>query len=456
MGDHQTHRSDGLVSIQDTIAAIATAPGVGGVGIVRISGSSSLEILKTLSGLSQVQARHAHYAAFLSADNIAIDHGLALYFKGPASFTGEDIVELQAHGGPVVLNMLLNRVIELGARMARPGEFSERAFLNNKIDLAQAEAVADLIEAASESAVMAANRSLEGEFSKAVMELQQSLIKMRIWVEAALDFPEEEIDFLSDPELAGMSRKLNSDLNDLMARAQEGHCLRDGFSVVIIGPPNAGKSSLLNTLAGRETAIVSDIPGTTRDLVREQILVKGMPIHVIDTAGLREAGDRIEQIGIHRAVAEANKAQCLLIVSDASSEQSANIPDELSSLPKIHIYNKIDLLDDPVKKAGEDEGSVLYLSAKTGQGIELLRDRLYQLAAGGHHEGVFTARQRHLDALKEVGQHFSIGLHLLEQGDGELVAEELKSAQKALSRITGEFTTDDLLGEIFSGFCIGK
>jgi len=442
-----------MVPNRDTIAAIATPPGRGGVGVVRISGPESGPIGRRLTGKPLPPARHAVLRRFLDVDGQPLDQGLLLWFPGPASFTGEDVLELHGHGGPVVMSLLLKRVLALGARQAGPGEFTQRAFLNERMDLTQAEAVADLIDAASEAAVQAANRSLSGAFSRAVDTLQQQMTHCRMWVESAIDFPEEEIDFLADQALLEQVAALERAFDTVLAQAREGRVLRDGIQVILLGRPNAGKSSLLNALAGEQSAIVSHIPGTTRDLVREQILIQGMPVQVVDTAGLRDSDDPIEQLGVQRALEAAGKADLLLEVIDATRpHQRPEILPPLDRLPRITLYNKMDLCPEQAVPEG-----VLPLSARTGQGLDTLKARIYEQAAGGHHEGVFSARQRHLDALARARDHLRQGARALrQQGAGELLAEELRLAQQALSTLTGRFTADDLLGEIFSSFCIGK
>ncbi len=443
---------------KDTIAAIATPPGTGGVGVVRISGSAVPGMVNLLIG-TELQPRRARYAAFLDASGAPIDRGIALYFEAPASFTGEHVLELHGHGGPVVMQLLLQRTLELGARPARPGEFSERAFLNDKLDLAQAEAVADLISSATETAARAARRSMDGEFSRRVQTLQQQVTDARTHVEAAIDFPEEEIDFLADGAIAKRVRGALTTLNELRRAARQGRLLRDGLSLALVGRPNVGKSSLLNALSGREAAIVTAIPGTTRDVLREQIQLDGIPLHLVDTAGLREGADEVEREGVRRARRELAAADHILVIVDQSDPQSR--PEHLdlpADLPLTEVHNKIDLSGDQPRLESEDGTSQVYLSALTGAGLDLLKAHLKTVAgveeAG---EGQFLARTRHLDALARVHEHLSLGLERLEKDRaGELLAEELRLAQQALSEITGEFTTEDLLGEIFSSFCIGK
>jgi tRNA modification GTPase len=449
----------------DTIAALATPPGRGGVGIIRVSGSKVTAIAEVITN-STLKPRYAHYGPFIEQKNkTPIDHGIALFFQGPHSFTGEDIVEFQAHGGPFLLDLLLKEIIKLGARMARPGEFSERAFLNNKIDLAQAEAIADLIDSASEQAARSAMRSLEGEFSRKIHSLVDAITQLRIYVEAAIDFPEEEIDFLADGKVSTALNALIQQLNTILSQAKQGALLQEGMTVVIAGKPNAGKSSLLNALSGKDSAIVTEIEGTTRDVLREHIQIDGMPLHIIDTAGLRESPDLIEQEGIRRAWAEIEKADRILLVVDSSVTGETNPaklwPGFADKLPSMHnitiIQNKSDL-------SGLNEGiidgdpTVIPLSAKNNAGIDLLRQHLKQaMGYQGAVEGGFMARRRHIDALNRANSCLLTGKHQLEsQGAGELLAEDLRQAQQSLSEITGEFTPDDLLGEIFSSFCIGK
>ena len=450
---------------QDTIAAQATAPGRGGVGIVRVSGPLALSIAEQVLQLTP-KPRYAHYGNFFADDQQTIDQGIALYFPGPNSFTGEDVLELQAHGGPVVMDFILQRVIALGARPARPGEFSERAFLNDKLDLAQAEAIADLINSTSEQAARCALRSLQGAFSARIHALVERLIHLRIYVEAAIDFPEEEIDFLADGKVKQDLLAIIEDLKAVQAEAHQGSLMREGMQVVIAGKPNAGKSSLLNALAGRETAIVTDIAGTTRDVLREHIHIDGMPLHIIDTAGLRDAPDQVERIGIDRAWQEIHKADRILMVVD-SSETSAQTPAEiwpefvaqLKDASKITVIrNKIDLQAESPCIHNESNYSLIALSAKHGQGIELLREHLKTcIGFSSTTEGGFMARRRHLDALDRCSAQLHEGLNQLEgYSAGELLAEDLRIAQQSLGEITGEFTPDDLLGRIFSSFCIGK
>lgn len=452
--------------VTDTIAAIATPPGRGGVGIVRISGARALQIGRDILRREKaLPVRQAVFSAFFADDGSEIDEGLVLAFEGPHSFTGEDVIELQGHGGPVVMDLLLRRVLALGARMARPGEFSERAFLNDKLDLAQAEAIADLIDAGSEQAARSAVRSLSGAFSEKIHALVESLITLRIYVEAAIDFPDEEIDFLSDGHVEAELRQVQENLAAVMAQAKQGALLREGMQVVIAGRPNAGKSSLLNALAGFDAAIVTDIAGTTRDVLREHIQIDGMPLHIIDTAGLRETTDIVEQEGVRRALREVEKADRLLFVYDAAttSDPQVDAAQFFSPLPApgklLFVANKTDLLAVP-ETGRREQGAYteIALSARQGQGLDVLRETLkaamgFQSGEGG----LFTARRRHLDALERADAVLQVGLQqLLQRAAGELVAEDLRAAQNALSEITGEFSSDDLLGRIFSSFCIGK
>ena len=446
----------------DTIAAIATPPGRGGIGIVRVSGPQARAIAKAITGRT-LKPRYAHYGPFYGDEGEVLDEGIALFFGGPNSFTGEDVLELQAHGGPVVLDWLLQRVVRLGARLAEPGEFSRRAFLNDKLDLTQAEAIADLINASTEQAAKSALKSLQGAFANAVDTLVDGLIHLRMYVEAAIDFPEEEIDFLSDGRVAGELDQLIDQLRTLLAQAQQGALLNEGMTVVILGRPNAGKSSLLNALSGRESAIVTDIAGTTRDTIREAIQIDGMPLHIVDTAGLRETADTVERIGIERAWSAMEQADRVLVVVPADERiapEDQAILDRLpNDLPVTIVRNKIDLIGVPPHVDTDEMGRpVIWLSAKQGLGLDLLRAHLKQ--AMGYEqtaEGVFMARRRHVEALREALHHLELGWENLQMhAAGELLAEDLRQAQQALEAITGRFTSDDLLGEIFSSFCIGK
>ncbi len=441
----------------DTIAAIATPPGRGGVGIIRVSGPLAKNIANEILGKIP-QPRFADYLPFLDQNQETIDSGLALYFVAPNSFTGEDVLELQGHGGPVVMDLLLKRVIDLGARIARAGEFSERAFLNDKVDLAQAEAIADLIEAGSEQAARSAVKSLQGDFSRRIDQSVEALTHLRMYVEAAIDFPEEEIDFLSDGHVTQSLDNILAEMDKIFASAQQGVLLRDGMRVVLIGQPNTGKSSLLNALAGRDSAIVTHIAGTTRDVLREEINIDGMPLHVIDTAGLRESDDVVEQEGIKRTWIEIEQAdRALLLVDDKTgiTAEDEEIRKKLpASLEVTIIHNKIDLTDSPAK----EENNEIFLSAKSGEGVELLREHLKKIMGyTGLTEGVFLARRRHLDALIRAKEFVVNGqTQLQESKAGELLAEDLRQAQQALGEITGYVSSDALLGKIFSSFCIGK
>jgi tRNA modification GTPase len=447
------------------IAAIATAPGRGAVGIVRVSGASVAAVIEAVCGRA-LKPREATHLPFRAADGNPIDQGLAIHFPAPHSYTGEDVLELQAHGGPVVLQLLLARCLEAGAgiglRVAQPGEFTQRAFLNDKIDLAQAEAVADLIDAGTEAAARSASRSLSGEFSREIHTLRDALIHLRMLVEATLDFPEEEIDFLKKADAQGQLDRLQQTLDRVMQRARQGALLREGIKVVIAGQPNAGKSSLLNALAGAELAIVTPVPGTTRDVVSQTIQIEGVPLHVIDTAGLRDSLDHVEKIGIERAWGQIESADAVLFLHDLTRVDDADyaagdaaIAEKLpKAVPVIEVWNKVDLA-----ALQWGHASAVSLSAKTGEGLDALRAKL--LAAAGWQsapEGVYIARERHLQALRRVQTHLGeASAHLAARSQAlELLAEELRLAQNALNEITGEFSSDDLLGVIFSSFCIGK
>ena len=467
-----------LASRHDPIAAIATAPGRGGVGIVRISGAHLQPLVQALCGRS-MRAREATYLPFRADDRSVIDQGLALYFPAPHSYTGEDVLELQAHGGPVVLQLLLARCLEAGAqidpatgrprlpalRVAQPGEFTQRAFLNDKIDLAQAEAIADLIDASTEAAARSASRSLAGEFSREIHTLRDALIHLRMGVEATLDFPEEEIDFLKQTDAQGQLDRLRAQLATVMQRTRQGALLREGIRVVIAGQPNAGKSSLLNALAGAELAIVTPIAGTTRDVVTQAIQIEGVPVHVIDTAGLRDSDDPVEKIGIERAWAQIERADALVFLHDltrrddpayqaADTQIQRLLADKRpNSLALIEVWNKADAHAGPAP-----EGSIA-LSARTGQGLQALRHKLLEVAGWqSSAEGVWLARERHVHALRRVEQHLVAANEFLapQALALDLLAEDLRLGQNALNEITGEFSADDLLGVIFSKFCIGK
>jgi tRNA modification GTPase len=446
----------------ETITAVATPPGRGGVGIVRVSGDGVAAIAQAILGFMP-KPRYAHHAPFLAADGQPLDVGIALFFPNPHSFTGEDVLELQGHGGPVVMQWLLARVCELGARLARPGEFSERAFLNDKLDLAQAEAIADLIAASSDIAAKSALSSLSGHFSQEVHGLVESVIHLRLYVEAAIDFPEEEIDFLGDGVVLSRLVAIQAELASLSAKAQQGARLRDGISLVIAGQPNAGKSSLLNALTRQETAIVTDIAGTTRDVLREEIIIHGLPIQIIDTAGLRDTDDPVERIGIERAwqaIAQADYALYLVDSrkgwTEADSLLRAKLPPQL---PVTLVWNKQDAVGGRAEVRQDEGGTTsVYLSVKTGDGLEVLRDHLLDvLGMQNLGEGVILARARHCDALARAKTALDHGYVQLTQANaGELLAEELRVAQEALGEITGAFRADDLLGRIFGEFCIGK
>lgn len=437
----------------DLIAAIATAPGRGGVGVVRVSGAEIAPLATAILGRLP-EPRRATFTHFLDRDREVLDEGIALYFAAPHSFTGEHVLELQGHGGPVVMNLILQRCVEFGARLAAPGEFTRRAYLNGKLDLAQAEAVADLIDAASGEAARSAVRSLSGAFSARIAELVEALTRLRMLVEATLDFPEEEIDFLRDADAFGRLDAIDASLRAVRSQARQGVLLREGLTVVLIGQPNVGKSSLMNQLAGFEAAIVTEIAGTTRDTVREAIQIQGVPLHIIDTAGLRDTDDAVEKIGIARTWDAVGKADVALLLVDAAhgvGEREVAILQRLPGMARLTLHNKIDVTLDAPRAVGDE----IWLSAKTGAGVELLREKLLE-AAGWQAvgEGAFMARARHLDALGRAAGHLAAARAAAAQL--ELFAEELRLAQAALSEITGEFTADDLLGEIFSKFCIGK
>lgn len=463
----------------DTIAAIATGAGKAGIGVVRVSGPQAASIAQTITGQS-LETRNAHYLPFLNSDQQALDVGIALLFKAPHSYTGEDVLELQGHGGAVVLDMLLSRVLECGARMARPGEFTERAFLNDKLDLAQAEAVSDLIDSGSVSAAQAAVRSMSGEFSTSIATVQAELTALRAWLEAALDFSDEEIDFLADPQLANRAKSIVEQFESLMQRAQQGQRLRDGLTIVIAGVTNVGKSSLLNALSGEDSAIVTDVEGTTRDVLHEHITLDGVPLHIIDTAGLRDTQDIVEQEGINRARRAIDSADHVLVIADAQQLQlpQLTLPANLSATL---VLNKIDLVADAsadengqpshglaalmndVRKLSPQfetltQEDIVSVSVKTGQGMDALKQHLLSLV--GHDaqlEGAFIARRRHLDALENAKVATMAALERLHESVmPELAAEELRQAQLALSAVTGRFDSEDLLGEIFGSFCIGK
>lgn len=441
----------------ETIVAIATAPGRGGVGIVRVSGNNLATLVQEILGKTPAP-REATFTSFLDAEGEVIDQGLGLFFPAPRSYTGEDVLELHGHGGMAVLQLVLQRCLELGARIAEPGEFTKRAFLNNKLDLAQAESVADLIEASTSQAARSAMRSLQGEFSRAIRHLVDGLIRLRILVEAMLDFPEEGLDTLDISLRDGQLDDLLKDLEKILNLAQQGSLLREGAQIVLIGQPNVGKSSLLNSLSGEEVALVSEIPGTTRDVIRQTIQIGGVPLHIVDTAGLHDSADVVEQMGIARARKAMQKADAALIILDVSrgmDEKDRKISEELpSGIPRLYVFNKIDLLALPARMEEKDGHVHIYLSAKTGEGLSLLHDKLLEMIGWHQEAGVFMARGRHLLALQSARENLHRAAR--EKRRIEIFAEELRQAQQSLNSITGEFTADDLLGEIFSHFCIGK
>jgi len=456
-------------SDSDPIVAIATAPGRGGIGIVRVSGSNIAPVIEAVLGPAQraLAPRHATHCTFLGSRGEPLDDGIALYFPAPNSYTGEHVLELQGHGGPVVLRLLVARCLEAGRsialRVAEPGEFTRRAFLNDRLDLAQAEAVADLIDASTEVAARSAARSLAGEFSRAIQALTAQLTDLRALVEATLDFPEEEIDFLEKADAVGRLQRVRAALDEVLLRAQQGAVLRDGLHVVLVGAPNVGKSSLLNALAGEDVAIVTAVPGTTRDRIAQPIQIDGLPLDIIDTAGLRETTDEVESIGIARTLAEVERADVVVHLVDAARPSAdADALAQVTArtrrgVPLLTVVNKIDLTG----AAARVEGDTIYLSARNGQGVELLREQLYRLAgwdrsAGG--ENVYLARERHLQALSQARSHLEVAARHAARRDAvlDLFAEELRLAQGQLASITGEFSADDLLGVIFSRFCIGK
>lgn len=455
-----------MIQANDTIVAQATATGRGGVGIIRVSGPDVERVAEAVLGKIP-KVRYAEYLPFKDQTKEVLDQGIALLFKAPHSFTGEDVLELQGHGGPVVMDMLIKSILTLkNIRSANPGEFSERAFMNDKLDLAQAEAIADLIEATSEQAAKSALHSLQGKFSKKIDALVESLIYLRIYVEASIDFPEEEVDFLSDGKISNDLKEIIKNLDAVQAEAKQGAILRDGMKVVIAGRPNAGKSSLLNNLVGKESAIVTDIAGTTRDVKREYIHIDGMPLHIIDTAGLREGADEVEKIGIARAWEEINSADRVLFMLDATTTEAEDPheiwPDFIDKLPDsiglTVVRNKADLTGESLTVTEDHKHPVYRISAKTGMGMSSLRDHLKEVMGyQGSTGGGFMARRRHLEAIDNAQQHLLEGqIQLEEYKAGELLAEELRLTQQYLSEITGEFSSDDLLGRIFSSFCIGK
>lgn len=445
-------------NLTDTIAAIATASGAGGIGVVRVSGPLSKIIAVEILGHCPAP-RHAAYLDFKQANGDLIDRGIAIFYPNPHSYTGEDVLELQAHGGTALMQILLARCIALGARQAEPGEFTRRAYLNDKMDLAQAEAVADVINAATVEAAKSAVRSLSGEFSQHINTLLHKLIDLRMYVEACLDFPEEEIDFITQGRVGEKLAAIMAELSAVFANARQGSLLREGINVVLVGQPNVGKSSLMNQLAGEEIAIVTSIAGTTRDTIKNAIQINGVPLHIIDTAGLRETDDEVEKFGIARTWRATETANIALLLVDAThgiTETEKSILDRLpQGIAKIWVHNKIDVSKEPAKIEEKDQAAHIFISAKTGAGVDLLKSQLLKLAGyQNNSEGVFMARARHLQALAAVDAHLQLAAGQIESA--ELVAEELRLAQEALSSITGEFTPDDLLGEIFSKFCIGK
>ncbi|MDN3516613.1 tRNA uridine-5-carboxymethylaminomethyl(34) synthesis GTPase MnmE [Aquisalimonas lutea] len=445
--------------MSDTICAVATPPGQGGIGVIRISGPGTARMVEAVAG-SLPEPRRAAFRGFRDDAGELLDEGLLLWFPGPGSYTGEDVAEFQGHGGPVVMDRLLRRFTGLGARLARPGEFSERAFVNGRLDLSQAEAIADLIAAGSDAGARAAMASLQGAFSREVHALVDALVELRVYVESAIDFPDEEIDFLSDGEVVGRLRDVRERLRAVQRTAGQGRVLRDGMTVVIAGRPNAGKSSLLNALAGEDTAIVTAVAGTTRDLLREHVQIDGMPLHVVDTAGLRDSDEEVEQEGIRRAWTAIAGADRVLVVADdrqGPTEEDVRILAQLpAKLPVTVIRNKADLSGTATGFIDDPERPTVILSALTGAGVDALCDHLKACMGFTAGEGTFTARRRHLDALERAAAMLDRAVQQLDQGAGELVAEDLRGAQEALGEITGAFTTEDLLGAIFSTFCIGK
>jgi len=443
------------LQFQETIAALATPVGRGGIGVIRISGELVPTVAMALLG-QLPQPRYATFSQFTDSTGQLIDQGIALYFPAPHSFTGENILELQGHGGIVVMDTLLKAILTLGVRLARPGEFSERAFLNGKIDLAQAEAIADLIDSSSVHAARCALRSLQGEFSNYINQLVEELTQLRIYIEAGIDFVDEEIDLLADGQVNNRINLLIKQLESILQRAQQGYLLKEGMHIVLVGEPNVGKSSLLNELAGRDTAIVAAIPGTTRDIVRDQILLDGMPLHITDTAGLRQTDDPVEQEGIRRTKQALQEADVVILLLDdrhVDDDPQAQLLAELPMKPLI-IRNKIDLTG---HAAGISDNTICYLSAKTGAGIDALKQQLKNMMGlQANTEGNFMARRRHLEALKQAHTALLTGLNYAQQQQSELLAEELHLAQRALGEITGQVTADDLLGRIFSTFCVGK
>ena len=461
MQPHWLRKVMQLANNLDTIAAIATPIGAGGIGVVRISGPKASHVANALLGLCP-ENRLASYLPFLDVHGQAIDRGIALFFKSPHSYTGEDVLELQGHGGIAVMQILLARCVDCGARLAKPGEFTERAYLNDKIDLAQAEAVADLINASTSEAAKSAMLSLSGYFSNKINDLLKELIDLRMYIEACLDFPEEEIDFITTGKVKEKLLSLSLRMDEVSLSAKQGHLLREGLTVVLVGQPNVGKSSLLNQLSGNDQAIVTSIPGTTRDPIKSEIQIDGIPIHVIDTAGLRDTGDEIEKMGIEKTWISIDKANIALFLVDAGKGITDYEKTVLNRMPKdtfkIWVHNKIDLLSKKASSEMIDGERHLFISAKSGEGLAQLKSVILKMAGvefgKDGNQGIFMARQRHLDALVIVAKHLQESVKQLQSP--ELVAEELRQAQTSLASITGEFTPDDLLGEIFSRFCIGK
>ncbi|NKC15718.1 MAG: tRNA uridine-5-carboxymethylaminomethyl(34) synthesis GTPase MnmE [Gammaproteobacteria bacterium] len=440
----------------DTIVAVATPPGVGGIGIIRISGPATLYIAQTVLGILP-EPRTAIFRSFFDNTGQILDQGIALYFPAPDSYTAEHVLELQAHGSPVVLDMLLKTICQAGARLARPGEFTERAFLNNKLDLAQAEAVADLINAGSIAAARGAARSLQGEFSKAVYALVERLIELRTYVEVAIDFPDEDIDLLESAGIAGQLNTLASAIQALRAQTEQGVVLREGVRVVLSGPPNAGKSSLLNALVRYDAALVTDVAGTTRDIIRERLNLDGMPLEIADTAGLRDSHDPIEQMGMSRAREAAATADIVLIVLDDNEALDNQMPDVPTDATRITVRNKIDLSGTLPRYVQDGDTHTVWMSAKTGEGMDNLRYALRTAAGYEPKETLFMARRRHLEAIDTCARHVHAARELIDHNpDLVLIAEELRLAHRHIGEVVGEFTTEDLLGAIFSSFCIGK
>jgi tRNA modification GTPase len=457
-----------LTSIDgDTIAALASAPGRGGIGVIRISGPLARDIARAVTGL-EPEPRYAHFCQFTDSDKTVLDSGIALFFPGPDSFTGEDVLELQGHGGPVILDLILRECYRLGARPARPGEFSERAFLNNKMDLTQAEAIADLINSSTEQAALSAGRSLQGEFSRKINDLVTKVTELRVFVEAAIDFPEEEIDFIQDGQVRESLAGIELQLQAVLKQARQGSLMQEGMKLVIAGKPNAGKSSLLNALSGQDSAIVTPIEGTTRDVLQEHIQIDGMPLHIVDTAGLRDSTNEVEQEGIRRAWREMESADRILLVID--STQASDSGDNASEIwpekdqhltrdiPVTIIHNKCDLSHRQPEINSVENTTVIELSVKTGAGMDLLQAHLktcmgYEEAS----EGIFSARRRHLESLEKAASFLTAGREqLVDSGAGELLAEDLRQCQNCLGEITGVVSSNELLGQIFSSFCIGK